>query len=248
MWFSSPALIFLLTLIFVPLERVFAARAWRGFQKGWLTDLLFFVGQTYLWTFPVVLVLGAVADLISQLPLDGLQKGLAGHHPVIQVIVALLTSDLCTYWGHRLSHRLPWLWRFHRVHHTSKHLDWLAAYREHPLDNLYTRLIENVPLLVLGIPWHFIAGLAAFRGLWAVFIHSNVELHVGPLAYVLGAPRLHHWHHDESRGRTDNFANLNPLMDLVFGTYFDPGKMPETVGFSGEKDKGFVALILRPFR
>ena len=44
-------------------------------------------------------------------------------------------------------------------HHTSKRLDWMAAYREHPLDNIYTRTIENVPALILGFPIEIIAGL-----------------------------------------------------------------------------------------
>ena len=47
-------------------------------------------------------------------------------------------SDLCVYWGHRLQHRVDFLWRFHAIHHSAEHLDWLAAHREHPLDTVYT--------------------------------------------------------------------------------------------------------------
>ena len=53
---------------------------------------------------------------------------------------------------------------------------------------------------------------------------------MGPLAYIIGSPRLHHWHHDKHLNKGCNFANLSPLMDLMFGTYYDPGKEPEEYG------------------
>ena len=88
----------------------------------------------------------------------------------------IVWSDIVLYWAHRLSHQVPFLWRFHKVHHTSERLDWVAAYREHPVDNLYTRLVENVPAMLLGFPLYTIAGFAVFRGLWAIYIHSNCRL------------------------------------------------------------------------
>ena len=51
----------------------------------------------------------------------------------------MLLSDLCVYWGHRLQHNNAFLWRFHSIHHSAEHLDWLAAHREHPIDTIYTR-------------------------------------------------------------------------------------------------------------
>jgi sterol desaturase/sphingolipid hydroxylase (fatty acid hydroxylase superfamily) len=138
------------------------------------------------------------------------------------------------------------LWRFHRVHHTAEHLDWLAAHREHPLDNLWTRTIENLPLLLLGFPLVTIAGFVVFRGLWAVFIHSNCTLTPGPLRFLIGAPRLHHWHHAIDGGGRVNFANLSPLMDLCFGTYHDPGHFPGRLGIDEPHQRGYVSALLEP--
>ena len=57
--------------------------------------------------------------------------------------------------------------------------------------------------------------------MWAIFIHSNVRLPLGPLRVLLGAPELHHWHHLR-RAHAQNFANLAPWTDLLFGTYHRP--------------------------
>jgi sterol desaturase/sphingolipid hydroxylase (fatty acid hydroxylase superfamily) len=165
----------------------------------------------------------------------------------LQIVTVILLSDASIYWVHRLSHANRFLWSFHRVHHTSVSIDWLAAHREHPVDNLVTRLVENLPPILLGFPLPALAGLAMFRGLWALYIHSNCALTPGPLRYLLGAPRLHHWHHAIEGGGRVNFANLSPLMDLLFGTYHDPGRMPQRYGLDEPGSHGFFAQIVRPF-
>ena len=105
----------------------------------------------------------------------------------------------------------------------------LAGLAAYPL--LWTLLRAVVPLAAGGVfqlsgnafaaQWVWLAGLVAFRGLWAIYIHSNVRLPIGPLRWIIGAPELHHWHHAKERGSC-NFANLSPLMDLMFGTYRCP--------------------------
>ena len=237
----------LLALIFLPLERLHAAHRQRVLRREWATDLLFFLGQHLLFTAPVVAVLVQVHRHSDALPLADLRAAVAGLPTWLQLLGVVLLSDLAIYWGHRLSHQVPLLWRFHRVHHTAPRLDWLAAYREHPFDNLYTRLIENLPLILLGVPLHLLAGFAMFRGLWAVFIHSNANLTPGPLRYLIGAPRLHHWHHDLKTGGRVNFANLSPLMDLAFGTYHDPGHFPERYGIDEDLDHAWWRQLVEPF-
>ena len=137
----------------------------------------------------------------------------------------VLLSDLLIYWGHRLQHRVGFLWRFHSIHHSAEHLDWLAAYREHPLDTVYTVGLINLPAFVLGFPLGTLVGFFAFRGIWAVYIHSNVRLPIGPLRLLVGSPEAHHWHHDRDR-RAGNYANVSPLMDVLFGTYRCPDHEP----------------------
>jgi len=236
----------LLTAVFLPLERLFPGNRQRVFRAEWGTDLLFFLGQYLLWTAPVVAALVLVRDNLELLPLGSLRDSVAGWPMALQFLAAILLSDLAIYWGHRWSHENAFLWRFHRVHHTAPHVDWLAAHREHPFDNLYTRLIENLPLILLGFPLEALAGFAMFRGLWALFIHSNVSIGPGPLRYLIGSPRLHHWHHELERRGQVNYANLSPLMDLAFGTYHDPGHMPSRYGIDEPISHRYAAQLLEP--
>ncbi len=237
----------LLFLVFLPLERLFARHTQPVFRGEYLNDLAFFAGQYVLWTAPVVAALGALARYADQLPLAELRAIPAGWPVWAQATLAIGLGDLCIYWGHRLAHRVNFLWRFHRVHHTAERLDWIAAYREHPLDNLYTRVIENAPALLLGFPLELVAGLATFRGLWGLFIHSNAKLAVGPFKYILGSPDLHHWHHEIDRSSRCNFANLCPLWDLAFGTYFNPaGAEPVRYGIPDPVPHGYLAQLALP--
>jgi sterol desaturase/sphingolipid hydroxylase (fatty acid hydroxylase superfamily) len=236
----------LLLVAFAPLERLFAARHQPVVRAAFATDVLFFVGQYLLWNAPVVAFLVWLHGALDVLPLDGMRATFAAWPWPLQFLVAIALSDCAIYWGHRLQHRNAFLWRFHRVHHTAEHMDWLAAHREHPLDNLYTRTIENLPLLLLGFPLATIAGFAVFRGMWAIFIHSNCTLSPGTLRVLLGAPRLHHWHHALDGGGRVNFANLSPLMDVLFGTYHDPGTWPERVGIREPFARSYAGAMLEP--
>jgi sterol desaturase/sphingolipid hydroxylase (fatty acid hydroxylase superfamily) len=89
--------------------------------------------------------------------------------------------------------------------------------------------------------------LIAFRGIWAIYIHSNVRLPIGPLRMLIGAPELHHWHHDKSRD-AGNYANISPLMDLLFGTYVCPDHEPEAFGIHEPISRNYMGQLLHPFR
>jgi sterol desaturase/sphingolipid hydroxylase (fatty acid hydroxylase superfamily) len=164
----------------------------------------------------------------------------------LQIAEVIFLSDLCIYWGHRWQHAVPFLWRFHSIHHSAEHLDWLAAHREHPLDTVYTLTIINLPAFLLGFDLSALAGFVAFRGLWAIYIHSNVRLPLGPLRMLIGAPELHHWHHDRARD-AGNYANISPLMDMLFGTYRCPDHEPESFGVREQISPSYLGQMLHPF-
>lgn len=239
----------LLAAVFFPLERSFPARA----PSRWLArvrsvDTLFFFGQYLLWT---SLAVGALALLEPHLAgvLPSSVRGAFGAQPaLLQVVEGIFVADVCCYAWHRACHRFDVLWRFHAVHHSAPSVDWLAAHREHPLDGLTTHAALNVPLLMLGVPLSWLAGLIAFRGLWAIFIHSNVKLPLGPLALLFGSPQLHRWHHARGGMARHNFANLAPYLDIVFGTFHRPrGEETWEVGLGEPEPEGYVAQLVRPF-
>jgi sterol desaturase/sphingolipid hydroxylase (fatty acid hydroxylase superfamily) len=103
----------------------------------------------------------------------------------------------------------------------------------------------NLPAFLLGFPLETIAGFIAFRGIWAIYIHSNVRLPIGPLRMLVGAPELHHWHHDRDRD-AGNYANISPLMDILFGTYRCPDHEPEHFGLNEPTAGNYVSHMVLP--
>jgi len=236
-----------LAAIFVPLE--WARPRWpaqRRLRSGLATDLAFFAGQHLVFG---ALVISLASAAITWLPLPPAllraQLSFAALPLWLRAGLALILGDLCMYWGHRLQHRVPFLWRFHAIHHSSEKLDFVAAHREHPLDGLYTQLFMNLPAVALGFSFEGLLGLVAFRGLWATFIHSNVQLPLGPLALVFGSPQHHHLHH--LRGRdVGNYANLAPWLDLLFGTHVS-GSTDDALGLDEPAPRTYLGLLAYPF-
>lgn len=235
-----------LVLVFLPMEKVFPAKkGQKFFRRNWVTDLFFFLGQYLVWG---GLVIGAISyfdDWLQRIIPASFRNMVAAQPWWLQAIEVIVLSDFLIYWGHRLQHNVGFLWRFHKVHHSSEHLDWLAAHREHPLDSIYTIGIINLPAFILGFPLEMIAGLIAFRGIWAIYIHSNVRLPLRFLRVLIGAPELHHWHHDRDR-HAGNYANISPLMDIIFGTYTCPDHEPERFGIAEPVPKNYVGQLLEP--
>lgn len=237
-----------LGVLFIPLERAFSARPGQViFRPRWILDLSFFWGQKLLWGGAALAMLHFTAPYLQATTPLFLRQAVAARPLWVQAVAVVVLSDFLIYWAHRLQHRVEVLWKFHSVHHTSEHLDWLAAHREHPLDTFYTVGIINLPAILLGFPIQSLVGLIAFRGLWAIFIHSNVRLPIGPLRMLIGAPELHHWHHDRDRD-AGNYGNLSPIMDLLFGTYSCPTHEPEAFGVNESMPQTYWGLLLHPFR
>jgi len=239
--------ILFLAVLFTPLEAAFPARPGQSlFRPHWFTDLCFLLGQYLLFNGAILALLTLLSERLDVVMPTGF-RALVGLQPWwLQAIEVVVLSDFCVYWGHRLQHQVPLLWRFHSIHHSAEHLDWLAAHREHPLDTVYTLTLINLPAFLLGFPVATLAGLVAFRGIWAIYIHSNVRLPLGPLRMLIGAPELHHWHHDCARD-AGNYANISPLMDLLFGTYRCPDHEPEKFGIREKISPTWIGQMLHPF-
>lgn len=168
----------------------------------------------------------------------------------VELLLGLFVADLLGYAQHRLFHRGR-LWRFHAVHHASERLDWLAAARVHPVNELLGRLLQAVPLLLLGFDPRVFAVVAPLLTLYAVLLHADVRWTYGPLRYVIASPVFHRWHHSADREALDrNFAGFFPVIDLAFGTFHMPaGRLPERLGVRGERvPGGFLAQLAWPFR
>ncbi len=85
--------------------------------------------------------------------------------------------------AHWLLHRVDALWEFHKVHHSSRTLDWLATFRSHLVEQVVRRLVAPLLLLVAGFPLDVIVAAAAIFTVWATFNHSNLRARLGPLEH-----------------------------------------------------------------
>lgn len=243
---ATGASLLFLGLLFIPMEKVFPAKKEQPvLRRHWIVDLCYFLGQYLLWGSLVLWTLNYVEAWLNGIVPAGLRSWIQEQPVWLQALEVLFFSDLIIYWGHRLQHKVDFLWRFHKVHHSAEQLDWLAAHREHPLDSIYTVGFINLPAMIMGFDLDALAVIVAFRGIWAIYIHSNVRLPIGPLKILIGSPELHHWHHDIERD-AGNYANISPLMDKLFGTYTCPPREPEHVGIKEEFPKNYAGQLLRP--
>ena len=166
----------------------------------------------------------------------------------LQVFLGFALGDLIGYATHRLFHK-GWLWRFHAIHHASEKLDWLAATRLHPFNELVSRMATAMPLVFLGFNVVALGAVASTLGFYAIFLHADVPWSYGPLKYVIASPRFHRWHHTSAaEGRDKNFAGFFPLWDILFGTFYMPAHEPTVFGVEDSVPSGIVQQMIWPFR
>jgi len=168
---------------------------------------------------------------------------------VVQGLLGFALADLIQYWTHRWFHHIRWMWPFHAVHHSSETLDWLAASRVHPVNELVSKLALTVPLVLLGFKPAIFASVAPVLTFYAIFIHADVPWSFRPLRYVITSPRFHRWHHTSAEeGLDKNFAGLFPFWDLLFGTFYMPAHEPTVFGVTDDVPAGIYRQLLWPFR
>ncbi len=240
-----------LALIFVPLERLFARLAEQPvLRRGWRTDLAYFFVSHVLVQVTVLLTMAPAALLLGRLVRPEFQAAVAAWPLGLQFFAALLCADLFQYAAHRAFHALPWLWRFHAVHHSSTQLDWLAGSRLHLLDVVVTRAFSFAPLFLMGFSEQALLAYLFFVSFHAVFIHANVRFRLRPLRWLVVTPLFHHWHHGAEPEAVDvNFAVHLPWIDRLFGSAYLPERWPACYGIPGDPvPEGFGRQLIHPFR
>ena len=248
---------FLLNLIFwcavfIPLERWFALRKEQPiFRHGWRTDLAYFFVSTLAVQWVTIMTMKPAQVLFAWF-LDEQWRVSIGKQPLwLQIIEILLLTDFVQYWVHRAFHRVPFLWRFHAIHHSAERMDWLAGSRLHIVDVVVTRGLSYMPLFALGFADAALVGYGIIVTLQATLIHANLRFTFGPFRYWLVTPQFHHWHHsDQDEAIDKNFAVHLPIWDWLFGSYYLPGEQwPASYGVKGDKPpEGFFRQLFWPFK
>jgi sterol desaturase/sphingolipid hydroxylase (fatty acid hydroxylase superfamily) len=170
----------------------------------------------------------------------GLERGTShASLPLIpSVALVLVIPELFWYWVHRLSHEARgrlgrWMWRIHLPHHMPEQLYVMMHGVAHPLNTLVVRLILTLPLFLLGFSAESMFVASVVIGLQGVVSHFNVDMRLGWLNYVLVGNELHRYHHSAAIDEAQNFGNVVPLWDIVFGTFvYRPGIAPAALGLA----------------
>ena len=143
--------------------------------------------------------------------------------PWAGTIASILLLDGWTYAWHRLSHRVPALWRFHRVHHADTRMDVTTAGRFHLGEIALSSLLRVPLILALGISLPQLALYEATMFTLVQFQHANIGLSPWldrSLSLLIVTPGMHKVHHSRVQRETDsNYTSLFSFWDRLFGTY-----------------------------
>jgi sterol desaturase/sphingolipid hydroxylase (fatty acid hydroxylase superfamily) len=244
---SYPVWLLGLSLLFVILERIAPRRRfWLG-RPLFVSDVFYLVFNSE--------ILGVLLGVLSINMLQYVPRaswGLVSSWRLwAQLPVLLLVMDFTQWLIHNSLHRIPWLWKFHKVHHSIEDLDWIGNWRFHWFEGVFYRAILYVPAALFGFSGAAMFWYGVFATLVAHFAHANLRLHIGPLKYVLNSPEMHVWHHThpDSGPFNRNFGLTLSVWDWLFGTAYCPGYDPARLGFEGIESfpRAFWRQTLIPF-
>ena len=237
-------------LIFLPLERLFRRTDQSVFRFEWREDLLYFLISSVMVQSQTFLSLAPSHFILQHTQLDAIQSAIASQPFWLQLLEIMFLTDLVQYWVHRTFHRVPFLWRFHAVHHSARTLDWLAGSRMHFIEIIFLRGLTVIPMHILGFEQAVIYTYLIIVYLYATYIHANLKFDIEWLKPIIVTPRFHHWHHGIEKEAIDvNFSIHFPLFDKLFGTYYMPkGKWPSGYGIVGHPvPSGYLRQFAYPF-
>jgi len=244
--------LFVMTVVFLPVERFWPLHPdQKTFRPQWTTDLFYFVA-THLPAQLITLAMVVPAAYASSWLAIPWLVNTVGRLPfLIQLPLAIVVADLSQYAIHRAFHRIPFLWRFHAIHHSIETMDWVAGSRSHYVDILITRGLIMIPMTLFGFSQATMAGYLVFVSFHATFCHTDFRPRTIWLEPYFVTVRYHHWHHAADTNAVDvNFAIHLPFIDRCFGTQYLPkDAWPQRYGLVGGRvPRGFFAQLVAPFK
>jgi len=225
----------------------------KRFRKDFWLDLFYvffnyFLFSLFIYNAASDVAVNLFSDALAAIGITNLIAIEVNGWPVwVQLVVLFVLRDFIHWNVHRLLHRIPWLWEFHKVHHSVEQLGFAAHLRFHWMENVVYNALQYLPLAMIGfgIDDYFIAYMIALA--IGHFNHSNLSVPLGPLKYVLNNPQMHIWHHAKSWPEASpygiNFGLSLSVWDYLFGTAAIPHDGRDiTLGFPG--DESFPTTFL----
>jgi sterol desaturase/sphingolipid hydroxylase (fatty acid hydroxylase superfamily) len=171
--------------------------------------------------------------------------------PLLWPVIDILLLDFWVYWWHRANHRIPFLWRFHEVHHRDRHLDATSALRFHFGEVFLSALVRAVVIIACAIPIQSVLLFETLLLVATIFHHANWRLPPTletTLAQFIITPSRHWVHHHRVQTDTDStYGTIFSFWDPLFRTTTPTRRtqlMP--IGVEGREEVDFISLIGLP--
>ena len=230
-------------------ERLIPLKGQRLIRPGMVNDLIHTYHRFHLWTMLNAVLASWLITYAQTHEGQGpyLRGALIDAHWSLNFIAILFFGHVTFYASHYACHKVPMLWQFHRVHHSSVYLDSFSTSRFHVID----KTLFAAPYLMLvtyfqpdpGMVFLFIT----FNDFWGRYGHGNIK---DPhwLGYFMSNPKFHRWHHSNHPDAIDkNFSAEFNFLDWIFGTaYYPREQVPEDFG-SGEYSNNIIVQHYQPF-
>lgn len=226
-WLIGVSLFFFLLEILKP---------WREnqakFRKDFWLDVFYMFFNFFLFSLIIYnaasnLVVNFFNDALASIGISNLLAFEVMSWPLwAHLLVGFVVRDFVQWWTHRLLHKVPFLWEFHKVHHSVEQMGFAAHLRFHWMETIVYRTIEYIPLALIGIGLRDFFIIHIFTLAVGHFNHSNFRIPLGPLKYIFNNPEMHIWHHaydlpkDKQTGV--NFGLTLSIWDYLFKTNYIP--------------------------
>lgn len=242
---------------------------YRGWDQSALRRILTKPSQTTLHDMAIWLLrVSYITEIIVYLLTFGITKQLRWHfrdmfdvdspwlmtidNIILQQLLFFFVIDFSFYWLHRLEHRLPFLWAFHKFHHSATEMNVINSKREHPVESeLFRSFIFAIPFALLGAPFSAYIIFQIIRNALAAIHHSGANWSWGWFgSHVIVSPKYHEIHHSKHKDQIDkNFAGYFPILDHVFGTYYSGlvGKIEYGVEDDNHNNANLLKALWIPF-
>lgn len=252
---SGASQLWLLPLLLAAIAASFAVERLIPYEPAWNRDR----GDSGRDVIYAVAYEASVLLSVALIPLLALLAPTTGLWPSAwplwgQLLFAILIADFGITLCHYASHRVEGLWRFHAPHHSVTRMYGFNGLLKHPVHQTLETVAGTTPLLLLGMPVEIGLLLGFAITVQLLLQHSNADMRIGPLRYVLALAPLHRFHHQKWAGVGDvNFGLFTNLWDHLLGTaVYDPHKRFTSadlgIGKQPDYPVGYVGQLTAPFR